>query len=171
MAFLSKPDKTEKRPEKQEYYMSIAKQIAQRSTCLKRKFGAIIVREDNIISAGYMGSPRGTPNCIDLKKCAQDYNKKVGVDACRGVHAELNAIINAARSGTSVLNSIMYVYGENYRDGRPIIGKPCRACRRAIVNAGIIEVIVPGEKGTRKYKTEFWVKDLKKDPFMDVDEK
>jgi dCMP deaminase len=171
MAFLIGPDKSEKRPDKQEYYLSIAKQIAQRSTCLKKRFGAIIVREDNIISAGYMGSPRGTPNCIDLKKCAQDHNKKIGVDACRGVHAELNAIINAARAGTSVLNATMYVYGENYKDGKPVIGKPCRACRRAIVNAGISEVMVPGDKGLRKYKTEFWVKDLKKDPFSDVHEK
>lgn len=170
MAFLTKPAKSEKRPDKEEYYMSIAKQISQRSTCLKRRYGAIIVREDNIISAGYIGSPRGTPNCVDLNKCSQEHNKKIGIDACRGVHAELNAIINAARSGTSVLNSVMYVYGEN-GNGTIIIGKPCKACRRAIVNAGIIEVMVPGDKEIRKYKTEFWVKDLKKDPFADVHER
>jgi dCMP deaminase len=173
MAFkiLSRVNKNDRRPEKDEYYLSIAKQISQRSTCSKRRYGAIIVKEDNIIAAGYMGSPRGTPNCIDLGRCAQEKNKKLMVDNCRGVHAELNAIINAARAGTSVLGGIMYLYVDDAKNNKPILGKPCRHCRSAIVNAGIDEVIVPGEKGFRRYRTEFWVKEQKKDPFIDVGER
>ncbi len=169
MAFklIGKPEK-DRRPDKDEYYLSIAKQISQRSTCSKRKFGAIIVKEDNIIAAGYMGSPRGTPNCIDLGKCAQEKEKKIQVDNCRGVHAELNAIINAARAGTSVLNGTMYLYGEDAQTNKAMLGKPCKTCRKVIVNAGINEVIVPGEKGLRRYRTEFWVKEQRKDPFVDV---
>jgi dCMP deaminase len=169
MAFkLLNNDDREKRPDKDEYYLSIAKQISQRSTCSKKRFGAIIVKEDNIIAAGYMGSPRGTPNCIDLGKCAQEKEKKIYVDNCRGVHAELNAIINAARAGTSVLNGTMYLYGEDAASSKILLGKPCKSCRKVIVNAGISEVIVPGEKGLRRYRTEFWVKEQKKDPFIDV---
>ena len=169
MAFklINKPRK-DRRPDKDEYYLSIAKQISQRSTCLKKKFGAIIVKEENIIAAGYMGSPRGTPNCIDIGKCAQEKDKKLLVDNCRGVHAELNAIINAARAGTSVLNGTMYLYGEGAILNKALFGKPCKSCRKVIVNAGIAEVIVPGEKGLRRYRTEFWVKEQKKDPFVDV---
>jgi dCMP deaminase len=161
--------KKDKRPEKDEYYLSIAKQISQRSTCSKRKYGAIIVKEDNIIAAGYMGSPRGTPNCVDLGKCAREKSEKINLNYCRGVHAELNAIINAARTGASVLGGIMYLYVEDIKTNCPIFGKPCKHCRKAIVNAGISEVIVPGAKGLRKYRTEFWVKEQNKYPFVDLD--
>lgn len=169
MAFklMNRSDK-EKRPDKEDYYLSIAKQISQRSTCAKKRFGAIIVKDDNIIAAGYMGSPRGTPNCIDLGKCAKEKDKKIQVDNCRGVHAELNAIINAARAGTSVLNGTMYLYGEDAITNKILLGKPCKSCRKVIVNAGINEVIVPGDRGLRRYRTEFWVKEQKKDPFVDV---
>lgn len=168
---ILKTKKEDKRPDKEEYYMSIAKQIAQRSTCLKRRYGAIIVKDDNIMAAGYMGSPRGTPNCIDLNKCSQDEVKRLEPYYCRAVHAELNAIINAARAGASVLNGTMYLYGEKIKDSKIVYGKPCKLCRRAIVNAGIIEVIVPGEKNFKRYRTEFWVKESKKDPFAELNEK
>ena len=167
---LKRAGKNDNRPEKEEYYLSIAKQISQRSTCSKRRFGAIIVKEDNIIAAGYMGSARGTPNCVDLGKCAQDKVKRIDPTYCRAVHAELNAIINAARAGSSVLNGIMYLYAEDAKTNRVLYGKPCKLCRRAIVNAGISEVIVPGEKGLRRYRTEFWVKEQQKDPFIDIGE-
>ncbi len=163
--------KEDKRPDKEEYYMSIAKQIAQRSTCLKRKYGAIIVKEDNIVAAGYMGSARGTPNCIDLNKCSQNEVNKPEPYYCRAVHAELNAIINAARAGASILNGTMYLYGERIKDNKIVFGKPCKLCKRAIVNAGIIEVIVPGEKTFKRYRTEFWVKESKKDPFAELNER
>ena len=165
----SKDSKT-RRPEKEEYYMSIARQIAQRSTCIRRRYGAVIVREDNIIAAGYVGSPRGTPNCIDLGTCTQEKGNREDQSTCRGVHAEINSIINAARAGTSVLGGVMYLYGED-KDGNVIYGKPCKLCRRVIVNAGIIEVVMPGEKAFKKYRAEYWVREAKKDPFADVLEK
>jgi len=160
-------DPRTRRPEKEEYYMSIAKQIAQRSTCIRRRYGAVIVREDNIIAAGYIGSPRGTPNCIDLGKCTQEKGKSADQSFCRGVHAEINAIINAARAGTSVLGGVMYLYGED-KDGNVIYGKPCKLCRRVIVNAGITEIIMPGEKAFKKYRAEYWVRESQKDPFADA---
>jgi len=158
------------RPGKEDYYMSIARQIAQRSTCLKKRYGAIIVKDDNIIAAGYIGSARGTPNCSDIGSCAQDKGKG-SFDSCRGVHAELNTIINAARAGASVLGGIMYLWGENFKESKPLFGKPCKVCRRVLVNAGISEVVVPSEKGLKRYRVEFWVKESKKSPFAEVYEK
>jgi dCMP deaminase len=163
-------DPKTRRPEKEEYYMSIARQIAQRSTCIRRRYGAVIVKEDNIIAAGYLGSPRGTPNCIDLGTCIQEKGRRDDQSSCRGVHAEINAIINAARAGTSVLGGMMYLYGED-KDGNIIYGKPCKLCKRVIVNAGIIEVVMPGEKAFKKYRAEYWVKESQKDPFADALEK
>ena len=110
-------------------------------------------------------------NCTDLNKCSQDEVKRLEPYYCRAVHAELNAIINAARAGASILNGTMYLYGENIPDNKVFIGKPCKLCRRAIVNAGITEVIVPGAKAFRKYRTEFWVKESKKDPFAELNER
>lgn len=161
-----------KRPEKDIYYLSIARQIARRSTCIRRKFGAIIVKDDAIVSSGYNGAPRKMPNCIDLKKCPREI-LKIGpgerYELCRGVHAEANAIVNAARVGANVLGGIMYIFGEN-RDGSIVSGKPCKMCRRLIINAGIKEVVVPWEGKAKRYKVENWVKEAKKDPFHELKE-
>jgi dCMP deaminase len=159
-----------RRPEKDDYYMSIARQISQRSTCLGKRYGAIIVKDDNIVAAGYVGSARGTPNCIDIGGCAQEKGKG-SVDSCRGVHAELNTIINAARAGASVLGGIMYLWGEHVKDDKPIFGKPCKVCRRVLVNAGVSEVVVPSDRGLKRYRVEFWVKESKKSPFAEMYEK
>ena len=148
------------RPSKDEYYLGIAKEVSKRSTCLRRRFGAIIVKNDTIVSTGYVGAPRKTPNCIDLGYCKREELKiKPGerYELCRSVHAEANAIINAARSGTSVLGGKMYVYGENI-DGSPIDFEPCKMCKRMIINAGIEEVIINTRDGMKKFKVEDWVK-------------
>ncbi len=161
-----------KRPEKDSYFMSIAKQVAQRSTCLRKRFGAVLVKDNTIVSTGYVGAPRGMPNCIDLKKCLRQELNVPGrstYELCRSVHAELNAIINAARFGVSILDSIMYIHGENI-DGNIIIGKPCKFCRRAIVNSGIKEIVLPAEKGFKKYVVKYWIKEAKKDPVKDLHE-
>ena len=120
-----------KRPEKQDYYLNIAMEVCKRSTCLRRRFGAVILRDDQIISTGYAGSPRGVPNCVDLGKCLRkEMNIPPGerYELCRSVHAEANAIINAARSGVSLLNGTLYLYGENVESGEIAEAKPCRMC-------------------------------------------
>jgi dCMP deaminase len=139
-----------KRPAKPEYYLNIARVVAQRGTCLRRRFGAIIVKDDVIVSTGYVGAPRGTANCIDLNKCPrEEANIPSGerYELCRSVHAEMNAIINASRSGSSVLGGTLYLFGENVKDGSIAKAKPCKMCARVIINAGISRVIVAGPDG------------------------
>jgi dCMP deaminase len=149
-----------KRPSKIEYYLNIAKEVAQRSTCLRRRFGAIIVKEDQIISAGYVGSPRGAANCIDIGTCERE---KLQIpsgeryELCRSVHAELNAIINAARAGVSLLGGRMYLYGENM-DGTLIAElKSCQMCRRAIINAGIDKLVILTKDGIKEFIPKSWI--------------
>lgn len=169
---MKKTKKPYTRPEKDIYYLNIARQVSKRSTCLRRRFGAIIVKDDAIIATGYVGAPRGTPNCIDLGKCLrQELNVPSGqrYELCRSVHAEANAIINAARSGVSVLGAKMYVFGEN-PDGSIAEVKPCKMCRRMIINAGIKEVIVPWRGKVKRYLVKNWVKEARRDPFKEVRE-
>lgn len=130
------------RPSKEEYYMAIAKTVSERSTCLRAKAGAIIVKDDAIISTGYNGSARGEENCCDLGICERDrLGLKPGerYELCRSVHAEANAIINAARNGQSVVGGIMYIYFERLDGLKHKHGGPCLMCSRMIKNAGIKE--------------------------------
>lgn len=136
------------RPSKTEYYLNIAKAVAQRSTCLRRKYGAIIVKDDTIVSTGYNGTARGLPNCIDIGQCPRDELQiEAGsrYDLCRGVHAEMNAVINAARSGASVMSGTMYLACLDAKTGEPLkdVVKPCILCSRVIINAGVKEVVMP----------------------------
>ena len=121
---------------KKDYYLGIAKAVSARSTCLRRQYGAVIVKDDEIIATGYNGSPRGTTNCSDSGECwraangiphGQQYEK------CVAVHAEENAIISAARR--DMIGAILYLYGEE--NGKSIDAEPCEICRKLILNAGI----------------------------------
>lgn len=125
---------------KDEYYMSIAKTVSERSTCLRAKAGTVIVKDDTIVSTGYIGSARGEINCCDVGVCerarlnippGQNYEK------CLSVHSEQNAIVNAARSGYSVLDGVMYIYFERLDGRKEKHGGPCLMCTRMIKNAGI----------------------------------
>jgi dCMP deaminase len=153
-----------KRPEKTDYYLGIAKEVSRRSTCLRRRFGAVILRDDQIISTGYVGAPRGAPNCTDLGKCLRE-EKSIPpgerYELCRSVHAEANAIINAARAGVSVLGGVMYLYGENVKDDSIAEAKPCKMCKRMIINAGIREVVVKTPDGVKAYSIGEWLKNDK----------
>jgi dCMP deaminase len=137
------------RPSKEQYYLKIALYVSARSTCLRRKYGAIIVRDDQIVSTGYNGSPRGSRNCIDLGYCYRQKNKvRAGerYELCKGVHAEQNAIINAARAGVSVLNGTIYISGVDTKTGKRIEENyltPCRLCARMIINAGLKRAVTP----------------------------
>ncbi len=137
----------EKRPEKDEYYLNIAREVARRSTCLRRWFGAVIVKNDQIISTGYAGAARGAANCSDIGVCPrQQANIPQGerYELCRSVHAEMNAIIHASRA--DMLDSTLYLAGLNAKDGSIIKdARPCKMCSRLIINAGIKTVKVLAE--------------------------
>ena len=135
----------EKRPSKDDYYLGIAKQVASRSTCLRRKYGAIIVKDDAIVSTGYNGSPRGGHNCSDSGLCVRQVmnmaHNSGNYDLCRSVHAEQNAVINAARQGTSLLGGTLYLYGYDCVQKKTIDAAPCPICGRMIENAGMAKVV------------------------------
>ena len=132
------------RRDKINYYLDIAETVLERSTCIRRKFGAIIVKHDEIISTGYVGAPQGRKNCNDLNYCTRD---KLGVpkgqryELCRSVHAEQNAILSAARA--DMIDATLYLACHDARtdqlDGEV---EPCSMCKRLIINAGIKQVIV-----------------------------
>lgn len=134
------------RRDKTNYYLDIAETVASRATCLRRKYGAIIVKDDQIIATGYNSAPRGVPNCCDLGQCAREKNNiphGERYEQCRAIHAEMNAIISASR--TDMLGQTLYLVGlenGNYVED----ATPCLMCTRAIVNAGLHQVIIRKDK-------------------------
>ncbi len=139
------------RRDKTNYYLDISQTVAERGTCLRRNFGAIIVKNDEIIATGYNGAPRGRANCSDLGNCTRE---KLGVpkgqryELCRSVHAEANCIISAPR--TSMIGSVLYLACLDAKTGE-LFGdvEPCSMCKRQIINAGIDHVVI------RTAKNEF----------------
>ena len=129
------------RPNKDEYYLDIAASVAKRSTCLRRRYGAVIVNNDEIIATGYNGSPRGEKNCCDTGECwreAHHIPHGEQYEKCVSVHAEMNAIISAARKDMVV--GTLYLMG--FDNNNPIFhAVPCTICRRLIKNAGIKRVV------------------------------
>jgi len=152
------------RPKKSEYYLKIASQVATRSTCLKLRLGAIIVDRDGVIlSTGYNGPARGSYNCIDLGYCLKE---RVGAesgsyDFCPAVHAEENAIINAARSGMRINNAVLFLSAAPRLTKDERIAAeywyargPCPRCRRAIINAGLSRIVFPLSSWTQEQLIE-----------------
>lgn len=138
-----------KRPSKDEYYLKIAKQVGLRSTCFRNRGGAIIVRDDQIIATGYIGAPRKTKDCLERNECLRDklsipHGKQY--EMCRSVHAEMNAIINAARAGVSVLGADIYNSFDNPKDGTPRDSFPCFICKKMIINSGIKRIVCTDNK-------------------------
>lgn len=130
------------------YYLEVAKQVASRSTCLSKQYGAVIVKDDRIISTGYNGAPRGRINCNDRGICIRDeWNIPRGhcYDVCRAVHAEQNAIIFASFS--DLIDSELYLYGWDLKRNC-MVQDPgiCRICQRLIINADIRSVIIADEQ-------------------------
>ncbi|MFA5137908.1 MAG: dCMP deaminase family protein [Elusimicrobiota bacterium] len=129
---------------KHEYYLNIAKEVARRSTCLRRHYGAVIVNNDQIVSTGYAGSPRGTANCSEIGTCLRiQLHAKRGehYEWCRAVHAEQNAIIHASRF--DMIGATLYLVGVSPSTSHIIKGaEPCKICKRMIINSGIARVIV-----------------------------
>lgn len=150
----------QKRPSKEEYYLSIAKEVAKRGTCLRRNFGAVIVNNDQIISTGYTGAPRGTKNCIDIGQCLREkHNVPKGerYELCRSVHAEMNAIIHASRS--DMVGGALFLVGLDAKSGKYVEdAESCKLCKRAIINAGIKHVFVKRKaNGIEKMIVEHWI--------------
>ena len=132
-----------KRISKVEYYLGIADTVSKRGTCLRRNYGAIIVKDDHIVSTGYNGAPRGRINCCDMGTCFRKTNnipQGQRYERCRSCHAEMNAIINA--SPEEMNGSDLYLVGRNYDDGTLTDADCCTLCKRMVINAGIKRVIV-----------------------------
>ena len=148
------------RVSKHNYYLDIAQTVAERGTCLRRQFGAIIVKDDVIVSTGYNGAPRGRKNCSDLGSCIRD---KLNIprgeryELCRSVHAEANAIIAAARE--RMLGATLYMACVDPKSGELFAGpSSCMMCKRQIINAGISTVIVRDTKDEyRIINVEEWI--------------
>jgi len=162
---------TPKRVTKHEYYLGIAKEVARRSTCFRRSIGAIIIRDDQIISTGYVGAPRKTKDSFEHGECLRDKLKiphGQRYELCRSVHAEQNAIINAARAGVSLLGGDMYIYGSIYGEDNPINAFPCFICKKMIVNSGLNHVICSTADGKMKiFRISQWAKDWKENDIID----
>ena len=141
---------------KENYYLDIAETVLERATCLRRVYGAIIVKNDEIISTGYNGAPRGRKNCVDMGFCtreAMQVPRGQRYELCRSVHAEANAIISASRR--DMVGSTLYLVGRDAQTGQ-LLGDAtsCAMCRRQVINAGISKVVI------RKTDTEFEVVDV-----------
>ena len=148
------------RRDKINYYLDIAEAVCARSTCLRRKFGAIIVKHDEIISTGYNGAPRGRKNCCDLDFC---YRERLGVprgqryELCRSVHAEANAIISASRA--DLIGAELFLACHDAKSGS-LDGavEPCSMCKRLILNVGIARVYIRDENDCyRVTETAEWI--------------
>ena len=168
MSEETKANISEKRPTWDEYFMEMAELTAKRSTCLRRHVGAVIVQNKHIIATGYNGAPRGLAHCAELGGCLRE---KLGVpsgerhELCRALHAEQNAIIQAARLGHSIEGGTIY-----------ITHQPCSICAKMIINAGIDKIVVkegyPDEMAVTLLeeagKRVIMMKDVNKDVKKDV---
>lgn len=129
-------------------YLNVAETFAYRSTCIKRKYGAVIVKNDIVISTGYNGSPRGFENCCDIGRCLRielDMHQGDGYGICRAIHAEQNALLNCSKE--QIMGADIYLAGVNPEDNTVHKAKPCPLCARLIIQSGIENVIMrTGEK-------------------------
>jgi len=148
------------RRDKINYYLDIAETVAERGTCLRRNFGAVIVKNDQIISTGYAGAPRGRQNCIDRGNCLRNelsIPRGERYEICRSVHAEVNAIISAARS--EIIGGTLYLVGVEH-ESREFVKDAdcCSMCKRVIINSGVRTVIIRMAKDEfRTVEVSSWV--------------
>ena len=150
------------RKDKYNYYLDIAETVSERGTCLRRNYGSIIVKNDEIISTGYTGAPRGRKNCTDINTCIREELKvKRGThyELCRSVHSEANAIISASRR--DMICATLYLVGKDVITKNYVKdANSCSMCKRMIINAGIEKVVIRDSK--KQYRTIYvdkWVED------------
>ncbi|MBN2794345.1 MAG: cytidine deaminase [Clostridia bacterium] len=141
------------RREKANYYLDIAETVLERGTCLRRNYGALIVNNDEIISTGYAGAPRGRKNCTDLGFCTREMQsipRGTMYEKCRSVHAEANAIISAKRS--DMIGATLYLVGKEKSTGLYIENaNSCMMCKRLIINAGIETIIIRDDRDNYRH--------------------
>lgn len=150
------------RRDKINYYLDLAEIVSKRSTCLRRHYGAVIVQNDEVISTGYVGAPRGRKNCSDLQYCIRtEMNVPRGerYELCRSVHAEANAIISTSRD--KMLGSTLYLVGIECSTGEYVENACCCSmCKRMVINAGISHVIIRDTKEQyRIIPVQKWIDD------------
>ncbi|QAA31430.1 dCMP deaminase family protein [Clostridium manihotivorum] len=148
------------RRDKHNYYLDIAETVLERGTCLRRNYGSIIVKNDEIISTGYTGAPRGRTNCIDLGKCRRAELKVprgTHYELCRSVHSEANAIISASRK--DMIGATLYLVGKDSNTGEFVEdANSCSMCKRLIINAGIATVVIRDTKDRfRVVNVDNWI--------------
>lgn len=142
------------------YYLDLAEIVSQRTTCLRRRYGAVIVKNDEVISTGYVGAPRGRKNCTDLGYCIR---QQMGIprgeryELCRSVHAEANAIISASRD--KMIDATLYLTGVEVSDGSYVSNSCCCSmCKRLVINAGIKQVVIRDDKNNyRVIDVKEWI--------------
>lgn len=148
------------RRDKINYYLDLAEVVSQRGTCVRRHYGAVIVKNDEVISTGYVGAPRGRKNCSDLGVCIRE---KLNIprgeryELCRSVHAEMNAIISAPRD--KMIGATLFLVGLNVTDGSYVVnGMCCSMCKRMVINSGIEKVYIRDDKDTyRVVNVSEWI--------------
>ena len=149
------------RRDKRNYYLDLAETVSKRSTCLRRSYGAVIVNNDEVISTGYVGAPRGRKNCTDMGYCIrQQLNIPRGerYELCRSVHAEANAIISASRD--KMIDATLYLTGVENNGEYVSNSCCCSMCKRMVINAGIKEVVIRDDKDKfRIIPVENWITD------------
>ena len=150
------------RRDKINYYLDLAEVVAKRSTCLRRRYGAVIVKNDEVIATGYVGAPRGRKNCSDIGRCireAMQVPRGERYELCRSVHAEANAIISAPRE--AMLGATLYLAGQEVESGAYIDAAICCSmCKRLVINAGIERVVVRDDVDAyREVEVEDWVRE------------
>ncbi|MPM79060.1 hypothetical protein SDC9_126091 [bioreactor metagenome] len=148
------------RIDKHNYYLDICETILERGTCIRRNFAAIIVKNDEIISTGYSGAPRGRVNCTDLGVCKREELKVprgTRYELCRSVHAEQNAVISARRQ--DMIGATLYLVGKEVSTGDFVENaSPCSLCKRFIINSGISRVIIRDTKNEfRIVDVDYWI--------------
>lgn len=152
------------RIDKINYYLEIADTVTKRGTCLRRNYGAIIVKNDEIISTGYNGAPRGRKNCTDVGTCIREklqVPRGERYELCRSVHAEQNAIISASRR--DMIGATLFIVGVDPKTNEYVEkSMPCALCKREIINSGLERVII------RDTKTEY--REIPVQEFIDNDE-
>lgn len=149
------------RIDKNNYYLDICETILERGTCLRRNFATIIVKNDEIISTGYTGAPRGRKNCSDIGYCRREKLKVprgMRYELCRSVHAEQNAIISARRQ--DMIGATMYLVGKEVSTGEIVKNaSPCSLCKRLIINSGVSKIVIRDTKNEfRVINIEEWIK-------------
>jgi len=139
------------------YYLDIALEVSERATCLRRRFGAVLVKDHNIVSTGYNGAPRGCEDCLERGWCVRktlEVPQGQRYELCRSVHAEMNALLHAGRD--RAVGSTLYLAGRDAVTGDVVVAHPCIMCARQILNAGVVEVVIRTPEGLERHQVDPW---------------